>query len=282
MNDFGRRRDDPDHGKSPADVRPLVRRGLPPKEELEQTLAVRQHEHNPRARGVAAEFRAQQFHYPLNAPSTAVQALGDELVAAKEPFSDRAEEFRSLRRELLATVFSDVDGRALAVVSAQQGDGKTYLAGNLAVSFSQFAGRTLLIDANLRRPALHCMLRTRREVGLSNLLAGEVKGEAVVPVEGVQGLHFIAAGPALADPVQLLQGPRFSMLLEQMVDSFDYVFIDTPSNDTGPDARLIAARAGAALLVGRKGHSRVSSCRRLLSQLNLGPSLVAGVVLNQH
>jgi capsular exopolysaccharide synthesis family protein len=179
-------------------------------------------------------------------------------------------------------VFSDVDGRALAVVSAEEGDGKTYLAANLAVSFSQFAGRTLLIDANLRQPALHRMLRTKREVGLSNLLAGEVKGEAVVPVDGVKGLHFIAAGSAVADPVQLLQAPRFSMLLEQMVDRFDYVFIDTPSNHMGPEARLIAARAGAVLLVGRKGHSRVASCRRLLSQLNLGPSLVAGVVLNQH
>jgi Mrp family chromosome partitioning ATPase len=86
----------------------------------------------------------------------------------------------------------------------------------------------------------------------------------------------------MADPVQLLQGQRFSILLEQMADSFDYVFIDTPSNDVGPDARLIAARAGAALLVGRKGQSRVSVLRRLLKQLNLGPSIVAGVVLNEH
>jgi protein-tyrosine kinase len=66
------------------------------------------------------------------------------------------------------------------------------------------------------------------------------------------------------------------------VDSFDFVFIDTPSNDAGPDARLIAARAGAAMLVGRKGHSRIELVKRLLTQLNLGPALVAGVVLNQH
>ena len=172
--------------------------------------------------------------------------------------------------------------RALAVVSAEEGDGKTYLVSNLAISFSQFAGRTLLIDANLRHPRLHRLLGTKSEVGLSDLLAGEVKGEPVVPVDGLEGLHFLGAGSAMADPVQLLQGPRFSILLEQMADSFDYVLIDTPSNEIGPDARLIAARAGAALLVGRKGHSRVALLRRLLSQLNMGPSLVAGVVLNQH
>jgi protein-tyrosine kinase len=134
----------------------------------------------------------------------------------------------------------------------------------------------------LRHPRLHRLLKTNSDAGLSNLLAGEAAGEAVVPVEGVEGLHFLRAGSAMADPVQLLQGPRFSILLEQMTDSFDYVFIDTPANDAGPDARLIAARAGAALLVGRKGSSRVFLLRRLLSQLNMGPSFVAGVVLNEH
>lgn len=280
MDDLNRRAEDPKSGKSSTDARQLIRRRTDlAQEEPDQVVALRKEHHRPA--GAAAELRSQQYHYPFNVQSTAVQRLGEELVAAKEPFSDRAEEFRSLRRGLLTTVFSDVDKRALAVVSAEKGDGKTYLVSNLAVSFSQFAGRTLLIDANLRQPMLHLILKMKSEVGLSNLLAGEVKGEAVVPVDGVEGLHFLGAGSAMADPVHLLQGARFSILLEQMVDSFDYVFIDTPSSESGPDARLIAARAGAALLVGRKAHSRVALQRRFLSQLNMGPALVAGVVLNQ-
>ena len=297
MNDFAHERKDPEFGpgigglsherkdpeldKASAGARQLVRRRSElAKEEPEHIVAYRR-ESDVRLGSAAAELRSQQFYYPFNVYGDEVQSFGEELVTAREPFSDQAEEFRSLRGGLLSMVFSGAGKRALAVISAEQGDGKTYMVANLAVSFSQFAGRTLLIDANLRNPRLHRLLRTKNELGLGNLLAGEVQS-AAVPVEGVEGLHFIGAGSSMADPVQLLQGPRFSILLEQMTESFDYVLIDTPSNDNGPDARLIAARAGAALLVGRQGHSRVAPLRRLLSQLSKGPSVVAGVVLNQH
>ncbi len=280
MNDFNHKPEARESEQASAEARQLVRR----RRELvsgEEHILARRHEHNLRFGEAAAELRSQQFHYPFNVYGEAAQSFGDELVAAREPFSDLAEEFRSLRTSLLATVFSGMGKRALAVISAEKGDGKTYMAANLAVSFSQFAGRTLLIDANLRNPGLQRLLRTDSHPGLANMLAGDVES-AVMPVEGLEGLHFLGAGSAVADPVKLLQGARFSILLEQMVASFDYVLIDTPSNDVGPDARLIAARSGAALLVGRQGHSRVAGLRRLLKQMNIGPSLVAGVVLNQH
>jgi protein-tyrosine kinase len=283
VNDFKRGEEDSESDKASVEARQLVRRRRElAKEEPEHILAWRRQDRDLYFGEAAAELRSEQFHYPFNVYGAVVQSFGEELVAARDPFSDRSEEFRALRAQLLATVFSGVGKRAVAVLSAEKGDGKTYMVSNLAVSFSQFAGRTLLIDANLRTPRLDRLLRTKSEVGLSNLLAGEIQSDAVVPVEGVEGLHFLGAGSAMAAPVQLLQGPRFSILLEQMTDSFEYVFIDTPSNATGPDARLIAARAGAALVVGRKGRSRVAVLKRLLAQLNAGPSLVAGVVLNQH
>jgi protein-tyrosine kinase len=280
MNDVSQNRESGESNKVPGEARQLMRRPSElAKGEPDRVVPYR----SPRTGQTAAELRSQQFHYPFSkARNTAVQALGSELVAAKEPFSDRAEEFRSLRSGLLASVFSGAGKRALAIVSAENGDGKTYMVSNLAVSFSQFSGRTLLIDANMRHPRLQRLLRTNREAGLSNLLSGEAQADAIVPVEGVEGLHFLGTGSAVADPVELIQGRRFSVLLEQMVDTYDYVLIDTPSNDMGPDARLIAARAGAALVVGRAGKSRIRLLKRLLSQLNMGPSLVAGVVLNQH
>jgi protein-tyrosine kinase len=280
MNDVSHDREGGESDKVPAEARQLIRRPSElAKGEPDRIVPYR----SPRTGQTAAELRSQQFHYPFHKPrNTALQALGSELVAAKEPFSDRAEEFRSLRSGLLSAVFSGAGKRALAIVSAENGDGKTYMASNLAVSFSQFSGRTLLIDANMRHPRLQRLLRTNREAGLSNLLTGEAHADAIVPVDGVEGLHFLGTGSAVADPVELIQGRRFSVLLEQMVDSFDYVLIDTPSNDMGPDARLIAARAGAALVVGRAGKSRIRLVKRLLAQLNIGPSLIAGVVLNQH
>lgn len=264
-----------------ADVRQLRRRHreAATDEEVGQILSYPR-AHGRKRSGVAAELRTQQFYYPFDGDSAAVQALDKELVVARAPFSDQAEEFRSLRRSIQATVFATTNRPALAVVSAEAGDGRTYMAANLAICFSQLGGRTLLIDANLRRPKLHRLLGTSAEPGLSNLLAGEFSSDPVVQIEGVAGLHFLGAGLTRADPVRLLQGARFSMLLERLVDAFDYVLIDTPSHDSGPDARLIAARAGAALVVGRKGHSRIAEVRKLLSQLQIGPTSVAGVVMN--
>lgn len=248
----------------------------------EQPQRVIPYDQETRYGGVAVELRSQQFHYPFSLESPALRVLPSELITAKDPFSDRAEEFRALRRSILGTVYSTLEKPALAVLSAESGDGKSYLAANLAVSFSQLGGRTLLIDANLRNPSLHRLLGTRGDIGLTNLLAGDVNAEAVIPVNHLPGLHFLGAGLVPANPVRLLQGARFSLLLEQLVDRFDYVLVDTPSHDKGPDARLIAARAGAALIVGRRGHSRVGVLQRLLSQLHLGPSFVAGVVMNEH
>lgn len=278
MPNMNRRADDPGFDPSMADPRPLVRRRPElAKADGDQVVAL-WHEHSLRSAGVGAELRTQQHYYPFDIQGMDGRSLADELVAAREPFSDRAEEFRSLRRALLARVFSDPVKRAVAVVSAEEGVGKTYMVANLAISFSQFTGRTLLIDANLRQPRLHRVFGTSVEPGLCNLLAGEVKSDGILPV--LKGLHFLPAGALDDEPVRLLQGPRFSMFLEQMADRFDYVFLDTPSNRCGPDARLIAARAGAALLVGREGQSRVARLQQLVSQLHRGPALVAGVVLN--
>lgn len=240
---------------------------------------------SPRRAGVVAgEWRTQRFHYPLQGASAAtLESLPPSLIAAREPFGERAEQFRALRGRLLCTVFAGEPNPALAVLGAEGGEGKTYLAANLAVSFAQCGGRTLLVDANLRRPVLHDLLRTRKR-GLAEALMGELQGDCAVAVPGLDGLHLVPAGsiPLACDPVDLLQRPAFGLLLEQMVERFDHVIIDTPADSAGPEGRVVAARAGAAVVVGRKGHSRMARIRRLLQQLGTGPACVAGVVMNEH
>jgi len=287
MNEANPRTDAADDTVDAAEARQLTRRRRELSREQLDKIVAWEHERKLRladhpSMRVATQEEARQFYYPSGVPNPIVLTWSEELVAAREPFSDRAEEFRVLRSELLAGVLAGFDKPALAVVSPESGDGKTYLATNLAISLSQFAGRTLLIDANLRRPRLHQLFETHASVGLSNLLCGSGYGEAVVRVEGVEGLHLLGAGTVMPDPVQLLQGPRLGVLVQEMLERFDYVLFDTPSNDAGPDARIVTAQAGAALVVGRQGHSRVERLKRLLAQLNLGQSLAAGVVLNRH
>jgi chain length determinant protein tyrosine kinase EpsG len=226
------------------------------------------------------EALSQQFQYT----SGFAGREGDsELVAAADPFSDQAEAFRELRSRLLLEVMAEEPRRGIAVVSPDVGDGKTYLAANLAVAFSQLGERTLLIDADIRTPRQHRLLHLGFRAGLSSVLAGFAEPVATIyPVTGVPNLFLMPAGAVPPNPLELLQRPRFSVLVREMLQSFDHVVLDTPAAARGADSRAIAARSGAALVVARKTRSRMAALEGLVTALGRGPALVAGVVMNEH
>jgi protein-tyrosine kinase len=223
----------------------------------------------------------QQFQYT---PGFTRPRGRTELVAAADRFSEQAEAFRELRSRLLIEVMRDAPRCALAVVSPDAGDGKTYLAANLAVSFSQLGERTLLIDADVRTPRQHHVLGVKPNgVGLTSVLAGFSDAAGLVhEVPGLPHLYFVPAGPIPPNPVELMQRPRFGQLVRGFLEEFDHVIVDTPAAVRGPDARVIAARCGAVLLVARRSRSRLAPVEGMLSALARGPAQIAGVVMNEH
>jgi chain length determinant protein tyrosine kinase EpsG len=223
----------------------------------------------------------QQFQYT---PGFTRSGGRTELVAAADRFSEQAEAFRELRSRLLIEVMRDGPRCALAILSPDAGDGKTYLAANLAVSFSQLGERTLLIDADVRTPRQHQVFGIKPNgVGLSSVLAGFSDAGALVhEVPGLPHLYFVPAGPIPPNPVELMQRPRFGQLMRGLLEEFDHVVVDTPAAARGPDARVIAARCGAALVVARKDRSSLAPLEGLLSALARGPAQIAGVVVNEH
>ncbi|MEJ6022109.1 CpsD/CapB family tyrosine-protein kinase [Ramlibacter sp. PS4R-6] len=236
-----------------------------------------------RALATRERDRPEPSHYPLAPYVNARAAIHHDLVALALPFSDQAEEFRSLRTELVQSALVSQRPGALAVVSQDEGDGKSYIAANLAVSFSELGGAVLVIDADLRRPSQHELLQMPMGPGLAEVLCGQVpESDAVQAVAGIAGLHLLAAGRSAHDPLQLLQGPRMRLLLEDALARFDHVIVDTPANAGGPDARVLAVQAGRVLVVGRSGHTRVAPLRKLLEQLGRSPAAIAGVVLNDR
>lgn len=226
------------------------------------------------------EALSQQFRYPL--VPTGALARSDAIVAAADPFGDAAETFRELRTELLASVFDDETRRALAIVSPRRGEGKSYVAANLAVTFSHLGRHTLLIDANMRSPGLHRLFGIDQSPGLSSILSRRLETNVVHPSHDVQGLFLLAAGPVPPNPLELLQQDTFDFLVQEMLERFEYVIVDTPASTQGADARVIARTAGAALVVGRKDHSRMADLRKMLDAIGKGPAKLAGVVVNDY
>jgi len=224
---------------------------------------------------------SQQFHYPY-APE---EGFGNpELVVADSPFSDEAEAFRELRTQLMSSVLDGEEPRrALAVLSPEVGDGKSYLAANLAVAFSQLGGRTLLVDADMRTPRLQMVFGVpKTPAGLSNILCGRAEQNLMLQVPGLPSLYLLPVGLIPPNPLELVQRPAFGLLMHELLSKFDYVIVDTPAAVHGADARVIAAKCGAALIIGRQGRSRMDKLQALVNAIGKGPAKLAGVVMNKH
>jgi len=223
---------------------------------------------------------ASQFDYPyLPAGDT---SLSHELVAAYQPFSPAVEQLRALRSQLMLRWFdAEAQRKALAIVSPGNGEGRSFIAANLAIVFSQLGERTLLIDADLRTPRQHELFKLRQNAGLSGVLAGRVGGnEAVVRVPSLLGLSVLPAGAVPPNPQELLGRPAFIELLQSIGRDFDVVIIDTPAGNEYADAQTIAVRAGAALMLARKNQSSMPELADLTRSLQQSGATLVGSVLN--
>lgn len=224
---------------------------------------------------------AQQFDYPYAAEDD--RKLGPELVALNDPFGERAEHFRSLRSQLMMRAFADVDTRrALAFVSPDVSDGRTYCASNLAVALAQLGGRTLLVDADLRGPRVHDIFRLSNRAGLSGILSGRSNHDTIAQVAAVPSLFVLPAGTTPPNPLELVERAAFGHLMRELASKFDHVVVDTPAATRGADASVIAARCGAAVLIARKDRSQFSALQELVASFSGSPAKVAGVVFNER
>ena len=132
---------------------------------------------------------SRQFSYAYLRAVAGKPSLSDELVAAYQPFSPRVEQLRAIRSQLLLRWFDKAEQRQiLAVVGSDSGVGRSYLAANLAIIFSQLGERTLLIDADLRNPRQHELFVLQNQVGLSTVLAGRSRDEAIIRITDLAGL----------------------------------------------------------------------------------------------
>ncbi|MBE0587898.1 MAG: polysaccharide biosynthesis tyrosine autokinase, partial [Hydrogenophaga sp.] len=150
------------------------------------------------------------------------------LLAHREPRSAFAEAYRSMRTALQ---FSTTEGapRHFMVTSCGKSEGKTTTAISLAINFAQLGQKVLLIDADMRKSAVHKALRMPNERGLSNLLSGDRGNDGMIQPTQVPNLCVITAGPTPPDPVELLMGPRLGLLLEKAREmGFAQVVIDGP------------------------------------------------------
>lgn len=223
---------------------------------------------------------SQQFHYPY-APEDR-RKLSPELVTLNQPFSSQAEAFRATRSQLMMRIFAEGEARpALAVISPDSGDGKTFFCANMAVTLAQLGGRTLLVDADLRGPRQHKVFGLENRAGLSGILSGRAESQVVQQVPDVPSLFLLPVGITPPNPLELVERPAFGLLMRELTSKFDHVIVDTPAAVYGADAMVVAARCGAALVVARKNSSRIGALQDLVASLSQSPVKLGGVIMNE-
>lgn len=222
-----------------------------------------------------ARQRAPDDEVLVDFPRSGAQCLMD-------PGELASEALVAVRSQLVHRWFGDEpEQRALAVVSTDHGDGRSYVCSRLARLFADLDEDTLLIDADLRRPSLHRIFGADNAVGLSTFLQGSIAQAPVRAVPGIPFLHLLTAGPAVEHPHRLIARNEFGRLLEQLAPQFRAIFIDTPPAAAGADAITIALRASGALLVVRKHTARAADQRAFAQRLTDSTVEIVGAVINE-
>jgi polysaccharide biosynthesis transport protein len=203
------------------------------------------------------------------------------LAALLYPRSPAAEGYRTLRTNVeFAAIGTPV--RTLLVTSSIPGEGKTTTAANLAVVFAQAGRRTLLLDADLRKPGVHKMFNLQNSQGLTSLLrSDDVDAVAVAQATEQENLAVITTGPLPPNPAELLRSPRMKVVLDRLTASVELVIIDSPPLRAVTDAAILASITDGTIFVidaGRTRRGAAVSGRDALAKVG---ARVLGVTLNR-
>jgi chain length determinant protein tyrosine kinase EpsG len=224
---------------------------------------------------------AQQYNYPVLARG-GDGGVADDVIAGYQPQSEAVEPLRALRSQLILRWLNTSTRKLLAVTSAERGEGRSWLAANLATMFAQLGERTLLIDADMRHPRQHRLFNIDKSGGLSALLTGRAGREIARRIHPQLRLFVLPAGVIPPNPQELLARPVFDVILDLFASQFSLVIIDTPAISETADAQILAANAGSAIMIARRNHTRQSKLVSAMETLTETGVNVVGSVINEH
>jgi protein-tyrosine kinase len=201
------------------------------------------------------------------------------LIQAHDPNHPRSESIRTLRTELLLRTKHQGTG-IVAILSPCASEGRSQLAAELAISFAQLGRRTLLVDADLRRPRQHALFGAENQQGLAQAL---LDGGAI-HLHGIVGLPHMAlmtSGALPSNPLELLSGIRFERLLVEWRRSFEFVILDTPPAADCSDSIAVATAAGQALILSRANVTPLSALKYISRKMETSHARTLGAVIGR-
>ena len=203
------------------------------------------------------------------------------LLVALDPLDPAAEAYRNLRMNLMFMSTEEKPIRTLLFSSPGPNEGKSTTAINLAVVLAQQNDRVLLIDADVRRPALHRAMDVLREPGLTNLLIGDAEIREAVRPNVLPNLDVLPSGPFPPNPSELLNSKKMQQLLKQFEGTYDHIILDSPPILAVTDSAMLARHTDGMVLVLRSGETEQRAAERAVEQVRRVGVRVFGAVLNE-
>lgn len=231
---------------------------------------------------MSSGFSASPMPVPRRGTDSHSYGLSPSIVTVLSEGGPQAEAIRSLRTHIMARHL-DQGRRALAICAPSAGVGCSFVAVNLAISLSQIGVKTLLIDGDLRRPAVDRMIRPPRPPGglVQALRSDDVAFKASIDNEVLSNFSIMYAGNAVSNPQELLATERFQTLMNHCLREYDATIVDTPPANTSSDARRISRVVGYSLIVTAKDRTFIKDVKTLGSELRADRAVVIGSLMNQ-
>jgi capsular exopolysaccharide synthesis family protein len=216
---------------------------------------------------------------PAESQEQEVKKIASRMVTHFEPKSPVSEAYRTFRTNI-QFAHLDKPPRTLLVTSAGPGEGKSTSVANLAITMAQMGTRTLLVDADLRRPVLHSIFEQKKDIGLTNVLLGNVSLEEAVHDLGVPNLSLLCCGTLPPNPSELLGSEAMRKLIVQLKDVYDVILFDSPPVVAVTDAAVLSTQIDGTILIISSGETTRNAVNRAKSLLNNVQALILGAVLN--
>ncbi|HLR72328.1 MAG TPA: CpsD/CapB family tyrosine-protein kinase [Pseudogracilibacillus sp.] len=203
------------------------------------------------------------------------------LITKLNPRSPISEQYRTIRTNLQ---FSSVDEtlQSILITSPNAAAGKSITSANVAIVYAQQGKKTLLIDADLRKPTVHYTFRLDNLRGLSNVLVGDSTIEDSIEKSDVDNLDILSCGPIPPNPSELLASKRMQDVLENAKQLYDFIIFDTPPALAVTDAKILANIVDGSLIVYRSGVTEMEEAERTADLMKDSKARLLGAVLNDR
>ena len=201
------------------------------------------------------------------------------VLAALEPEHPYSEKIRLLRVQLTLRWLNE--NTSIAIFGDDTGIGSSLNCANLAISFAQFGKKTLLVDANMRKPSQHNFFKLPNSVGLSQLLAGRTDVDAIQNLSHLTNLSILTSGALPPNPVELLGRSTMKNLVEQLESSYDVVIYDCPSVKEHSDGYILTSLIKGVVITSKKNLSKVSNFKQIVEKVDLSGGKIIGAVINE-